>query len=440
LRRANVGGGAYVEDRGSSTVAIVIDVRRRALPAAMAIALLVAACSGDDAAAPETTVLPTTTTIEPPPVGDGNLLIGVLLPTSETLIGEPTVSGAEVAIERINDAGGVLGRPVRTVVADEGSSSSSAAAAIQQLLARGVDAIVGPASSLIALATLDEIVSSGTLACSPTASALALDDYPDNDLFFRTIPSDSLQAKAIADVAAQTGAQRVSIVYADDAYGRGFVSAVEDALDGRPISVVDTMAFSVRDEDLSGIATQITGSEAQAVIVLADSNDGTRFIEALGQTEIGGLDTVLVNDAMRNPSSAQRIEALDASLREIIIGVAPQAESSLEDEPFDPPGVFAANGFDCVNLIALSAVRAESDTPRDIAVQMTMVSTAGSPCTTFAGCVEGLSAGLQIDYNGPSGVTELLARNGDPGRAVFDLFGFDETGRDRLIGPLTVSY
>lgn len=419
---------------------LVIDVRRRALPTAVALVLLLAACTSNDEATPETTVVQTTTTIEPPPVGDGSLFIGILLPTSETLIGEPTVAGAEAAIERINDAGGVLGRPVRTIVADEGSSSTSAAAALQQLLDRGVDAIVGPASSLITLATLAEIVSSGTLACSPTASALALDDYPDDGLFFRTIPSDSLQAKAIADIAATTGAQRVSIVYADDAYGRGFVNAVEGALDGRPISIVETIPFGVRDEDLTGIAAQVTGSDTQAVIVLADTNDGTRFLEALGQVEIGGLDTVVVNDAMRNPSSAQRIAALDASLRSLIIGVAPQAEAPPEGEPFDPPGVFAANGFDCVNLIALAAVQANSDAPRDIAAQMSSVSTAGSPCITFAACVEGLSAGLQIDYNGPSGVTELLARNGDPGQAVFDLFDFDETGRDHLRGPLTVRY
>lgn len=417
----------------------VTDVRYRVFPASIAALLILAACSGGADSTPETTVLPTTTGVEPPPIGDGNLLIGILLPTSETLIGEPTAAGAEDAIERINDAGGVLGNPVRTIIADEGSTSTSAAAAIQQLLEFDVDAIIGPASSLVALATLDKIVSSDTLACSPTASALALDDYPDNGLFFRTVPSDSLQAKAIADVAALTGVQRVSIVYADDAYGQGLARAVEGALVGRTISIVDTIPFSSDNEDLGDIAAQVTGSDAQVAIVLADSNDGTRFLETLGQLDTSGLDTVLVNDAIRDPSSAQRIAALDTSLREIVTGVAPQAQSSIESDPFDPPGVFAANSFDCVNLIALSTEKAGSDAAQDIAAQMATVSAGGSPCTSFAMCLDGLEAGLQIDYNGPSGVTEL-ARNGDPSRAIFELFGFDETGRDRLIGPITVSY
>ena len=41
-------------------------------------------------------------------------------------------------------------------------------------------------------------VGRGLVACSPTAAAMALDDFPDRGLFVRTIPSDSLQAAAIA--------------------------------------------------------------------------------------------------------------------------------------------------------------------------------------------------------------------------------------------------
>jgi hypothetical protein len=56
----------------------------------------------------------------------------------------------------------------------------------------------------------------------------------------------------------------------------------------------------------------------------------------------------------------------------------------------------------------------------------------GSACDTFAECIDTISSGLQIDYNGPSGVTDLLIRSGDPSRAIFDRFVFDESGRDVL--------
>ncbi|MGE5210113.1 MAG: hypothetical protein ACM3MM_02555, partial [Acidobacteriota bacterium] len=74
----------------------------------------------------------------------------------------------------------------------------------------------------------------------------------------------------------------------------------------------------------------------------------------------------------------------------------------------------------------------DSDAPRDIAAQLPQVSVSGSVCATFAECVTGIESGLQIDYNGPSGVTDLQLRTGDPSRAIFDRFTFDESGRDVL--------
>ena len=364
-------------------------------------------------------------------VGDGRLVIGVLLPTGDAVLGDPMVAAAELAIDRINDAGGVLGVPVRVIVADEGDTTATATASIQSLLARDVDAIVGPGSSVIALSSLDDIVTSGTVACSPTASAIALDDFPDDDLFFRTVPSDSLQAEAIAQAADQTGALQATIVHIDDVYGRALATSVTQAMAGGAISVGETIAFSGRDDDLTSEARQLLASGSPVAIVLADDDDGTRFLEALGGLNTDALATIVVNDAMRSTNSPQRIAELDPELRSRIVGIAPQAESSDPAAPFDPPGLFASNAYDCVNLIALAAVAADSDAAVDIANQIPLVSSSGSVCRTFAACVDAIDSGLVIDYNGPSGLMEL-GRSGDPTRAVFDRFRFGPDGEDTL--------
>ena len=417
--------------------AVVIRTRRsaptRPVAAAVVLAAVLMACSGSDDTIVDETVVDTTTTTTPTQVvGDGRLVIGALLPLTDTLIGEPMVAAVESAIDRVNESGGVLDQRVGLVVADEGSSTASATTAIQTLLERDVDAIIGPASSLIALSTLDELVSAGKTVCSPTASALALDGFPDDDLFFRTIPSDSLQARAIAGTADQTGAQRITIVYVDDSYGRPFADAVEVSLANEAISVVGRIPFAASDDDLSAEAAELANSDTQVLILLADGDDGTRFLEALDDEDTSGLATIVVNDAFRNPTAPQRVQGLDDQLRSKIIGLAPQADSGIADEPFDPPGLFAVNAYDCVNLIALATVRAGSDAPREIARQIGQVSVSGSVCETFEECLATIESGLQIDYNGPSGVTDLLTRTGDPSRAMFDQFTFDETGRDVL--------
>lgn len=403
-----------------------------------ALGLVGVSCSSDDKADPADTAATTTSTIGPSTASDGRLTIGVMLPPAATLLRDPLSRATEDAIGQINNAGGIFDRPVRLIVVDEGDTAATGSDAVQQLLAQDVDAVVGPSSSVIALATLESIVSSDVVACSPSASALAIDGLPDRGLFFRTVPSDSMQAQAIVEITEQTGVQSVAIVHVDDAYGRPMAEAVSSALTSLSINVADTIGFGSSDDDLRDEVQRVVDSGARVVVLLADASDGAQFLEALGDDGSGDLSTIIVNDALRSAESTQRIGALRAGVRQKILGVAPQSESDDPAAPFDPPGPFATNAFDCITLLGLAASQAESDHGPDIAAQMSSVSAGGSVCRTFAECAQAIGSGLQIDYNGPSGLTEIDANDGDPTRARFDLFAFDDDGHDTLVSTFVV--
>ena len=406
-----------------------------------AASILVAACSDGDDASPDPTVTSTTSTTLPERIDDGILKLGILLPTSNAAVGEPMIAAAEEAVARINVADGVFGREVERYVADEGSTAASAADGIQALVDRQVDAIIGPSSSTTALATLSQAVSDGIVTCSPTASSLALDSFRDDDLFFRTIPSDSLQAHAIAETIEQTGLRTAAIAFVDDAYGRPFAEAVGDALADRDIALAGSIPFTGRDDDVTAAAQNLVDTGAPALVVLAASEDGTNMLNALGQgNDLSDVSIVVVNDAMRAPSPPQIIADLDDSLREKILGVAPQADSDDPDEPWDPPGFFAVNAYNCVNLIALAAMQAGSDSPRQIAGQMAAVSDNGATCTSFEECAGYYRLDRTFDYDGPVGELELLTRQGDPSVGTFQQFSFDDTGRDVVEGSIVVRY
>src|SRR4029079_13504078 len=130
------------------------------------------------------------------------LKIGVLLPQTGAgmPIGVSMTAAVQMAVNEINTAGGVNGQTVAVAVADEGSTQEAASKALDDLLnGQKVDAIVGPASSKVALALMDRIVDAKVATCSPTATAAALSDYPDNGYFFRTMASDDLEAKALGE-------------------------------------------------------------------------------------------------------------------------------------------------------------------------------------------------------------------------------------------------
>jgi branched-chain amino acid transport system substrate-binding protein len=409
---------------------------RRLRLAGPALALLLAsplACTDDDASSPTIiTASSTTPTTEPARIDDGMLTIGLLLPMSGegASIGQGMADAAAQAVDEIKHAGGILGQPVRLVPADEGADPSSATDAINTLLDAGVDTVVGPASSTVALATLDDLMAAGVLTCSPTATSLALDEFPSSDLFFRTAPSDSLQADAIAELAQQTGRSRAAVVFLDDRYGHPMAEAVADALSAHALDVVAEIPFASTDESLIDEATELADNEAEVVVVLGDGDHTLLMLKAIGETmgrfpDVDPPD-IIVNDAVRRPPSPQMVEQLPNTIRERVQGVSPVALPQSEDEP---PGPFATNAYDCVNLIALSAVQAGTDDPAEIAARMTDASSDGQPCRDFETCVGLLRDARNIDYEGPGGQVQI-GSEGDPERAWFDVFEFDEDGRD----------
>jgi branched-chain amino acid transport system substrate-binding protein len=95
----------------------------------------------------------------------------------------------------------------------------------------------------------------------------------------------------------------------------------------------------------------------------------------------------------------------------------------------DNPSPYAANAFDCVNLIALAALASRSTQPAEIAAEIPAVSASGSPCMSFAGCRAEIEDGNNINYDGPDG-SLTIGSDGELSEAEFELFRFDETGKD----------
>ncbi len=379
-------------------------------------------CTGDDdTVTPTTSISPTTTTTIVRET-DGVLEIGIYLPTTGpgASLGEPMIAAAIETIDRINATGGVLGSPIRYELLDEGGSSTGPVS----LLDSGVDAIVGPASSREALEQLGSITQNGTavVSCSPSATALSLDAFPDDGYFFRTAPSDSLQMTAIDRRAERTGVTSIAIGYLDDPYGRGLSNVLGDEIEARRRQeIVAREPFGADQEDLAPVAEALLAADPGVVVVLGDADDGGRLLSALDAASNGAPPQVIVNDSIR---TAATIQQLSSGFRERLTGVAPLATTN------DEPSAFTAHTVDCVTLIALAADRAGTDDPSEFKRWVASLSSGGRQCTSFEACIALIEDGLQIDYNGQSGSIELSTITGDPTRATFVSFGFDADGSE----------
>jgi branched-chain amino acid transport system substrate-binding protein len=400
------------------------------------------ACTGDGAALPSAseTAEATTTTARR---DDGGLVIGAILPSSGSAaeLGASMSDALAVALAEINGSGGINGRPVRLISREEGNNPATAGLAVQDLLQLGVDAIIGPTSSTNVLGTLGAAVEAGVLTCSPTASALALDEFPDNGLFFRTVPSDSLEAVAIAGVVEASGSRTATVVYFDDDYGRPFAEAAQAAMTALGTNVSATVAFTAQEDSISAAVEEVLSNQPDVVAVIADGTAGPAIINALDAASTSRL-TFVVNDAVRRPAASSK--PFTAGLARRVVGVSPLAyahsagfTAALAAVDATSTGLYAHNAYDCLNIIALAALASGSSQPADIAGSISAVTNSGTECTMFDDCNAALSEDRNINYNGPTGNLEI-DDNGNVVAADFERFTFDESGRDVADGEISV--
>ena len=120
---------------------------------------------------------------------DGELKVGWVLPQTGGLsvIADALIQPVLMAEAEIKAAGG----DVTFVGQDSGTDQAVAGVAVDQLLADGVDIIIGPASSGVALSVVDKLKAARIPMCSGSNTGKVFTTYDDGGFYFRTAPPDA---------------------------------------------------------------------------------------------------------------------------------------------------------------------------------------------------------------------------------------------------------
>jgi ABC-type branched-subunit amino acid transport system substrate-binding protein len=109
---------------------------------------------------------------------------------------------------------------------------------------------------------------------APSATSTSLSGIDDDGYFFRTAPSDELQARALADIIMRDGPRRVSILYRNDAYGEGLQKGVRQELIRAGVEETDLQIVSYEvpataaDLQIPEQAARIKEFDPEAVLVI----------------------------------------------------------------------------------------------------------------------------------------------------------------------------
>src|SRR5690554_2289577 len=197
------------------------------------------------------------------------LKIGTLLPQTGALafLGPPEEAGVALAAQEINDAD--LGITVEVEYGDSGDPDNKAyATTVPNLISSDVTAIVGAASSGVSKLVIDQIVGAGIVQFSPANTSPDFTTWDDDNLYWRTAPSDLLQGEVLGNLIASDGASTLGMIVLNDAYGTGLQKVTGEVFEAAGGEVVAEELFNVGD----------TNFDAQISSVLAANPDALALI------------------------------------------------------------------------------------------------------------------------------------------------------------------
>ncbi|HLM66867.1 MAG TPA: ABC transporter substrate-binding protein [Longimicrobium sp.] len=287
--------------------------------------------------------------------------------------------GMDLAVEELNAAGGVMGRPVKLLRMDD-QESVDHGRIIAQELGRNPDvvAVIGHLHSYVTVAAAPIYDLSGLLLVSPTSTSPELTRQGYNRVF-RTVFNDTEVGKQMAQYAVDKGHRRMVIYYARNEYGRELANAFEEHAASRGAQVVSRESY---DPNLSAnpVAAEQTVStwkswEFDAVFIAGQDEQSALLVAELRRQ---GIDVpVLGSDALATPVFIQKG---GAAVEGTVIATAfhpdaPDAEARRFTEAFEKryggkPDVGAALGYDAVRVLAQAMREAQTTEPDKVAAAM----------------------------------------------------------------------
>lgn len=373
---------------------------------------------------------------------DDPLKVGTILPVTGTLafLGPPEVAGVGLAVQDINEAGGVLGNEVELVQGDSGDTTdySVSNSTTSDLISQDVGVVIGAASSAVSANVVDKFAEQEIMEISPANTATTLSGY--SDFYARTAPPDTVQGSALGNLILDGGHQKIGFLVQNEDYGTGLRDNVQETVEAGGGEVVygasgDGQEFQPGETNFAAQVTDLLAQKPDAIGVIAFEETKAIVAELLAQGWKFDGTTYFCDG-----NTADYKDDFDKGTLQGVVGTIPGARAEdefqerlstyyeeTEGEPLEDYS-YGPESYDATILAALAAVRGEGTDGATISENIKAVSGAEEGATevsTFEEGVEALEAGDEIAYKGVSGIGPLNEDN-DPSSAFIGVYEYQK--------------
>jgi branched-chain amino acid transport system substrate-binding protein len=294
-----------------------------------------------------------------------SMTIGLLVPTSgsEATYGQDMANAAELALEEINAAGGILGKQVTTVVGDDACDPQQSVNAASKLASSGVIGVVGGYCSGATLPTLKIFADASIPFVITAANSTQLIPANTGNAFMINSTGNDQVAKAL-EYFNSKDVNTIALVDQGDAYSQDLANLTRQRWEesGKTIATAETV--NKGEQDYSAVVTSIRSANPDAVFWTAYYADGGLLIRQLRQAGYQGI--IAVGDGSNSPelfniagSAAEGVIAFSNPTAEFL----PNAKAFVDSYTAkfgNAPGPYAPLTYDGTKLLASAIEEAGS--------------------------------------------------------------------------------
>jgi branched-chain amino acid transport system substrate-binding protein len=300
------------------------------------------------------------------------VVVGSVTPLSGKLAvyGEGFQQAMLLALEEVNDAGGINGKPMRILYEDNNSTAKDSVSAMQKLITvHKLPLIFGPAASSNFLAVCPVAQENKTILIGAQSAASEITKC--GEYVFRVFPSDELQGKGAAELAASLGCKEVVLTYVNNDWGVGLGKVFKDNFLKAGGKIIDEFSHDEGKTDYRSEVLRVKKHSPNAAVNLTYIKEGATMLKQA--YELGLKVQWLMGSASKSP----KLVELAGEAAEGIIGTYPTFSQDTPQylhfkqawerkHPDKKIPIFGEYNYDMVHLTARALKTAKSMSSADI--------------------------------------------------------------------------
>jgi branched-chain amino acid transport system substrate-binding protein len=285
--------------------------------------------------------------------------------------GTECLKGIQMAVEDLNQAGGILNKKVELIEGDYASNSSEAVKVTQRLVDQQVVAIIGDNTTGITKLAATVCQSNKVVLVSPTATGSGVVEL--GDYIFRIALLDSVAVPAVVSyLTEEMQWKKAALVKTlGQSYTEGLTALFKPALVRNGIEIVSEQKIRKNDTNFSDQVTDLTGYQFDGLVFPGNFNEAAPFMlemrkQGLQQVVVGG-DSLFSRDLIKTGGSAVDGCLTYAGFAVDTRDVSPKTQEFIKKYQAKNdgllPDVFSAQAYDAVFLVADAIKAAGSADP-----------------------------------------------------------------------------